>query len=48
MLPKLYGAKETNFEHNGIGILVDTISCLVVEEINGMYNGEDINLGGSL
>ena len=47
MLPKLYGAKETNFEHNGIGILVDTISCLVVEEINGMYELELAYKAGS-
>ena len=47
MLPKLYGAKETNFEHNGIGVLVDTISCLVAEEINGMYELELAYKAGS-
>lgn len=40
MIPRLYGAKETNFEHNGIGLLVDTIECLVTEEQNGMYELE--------
>ena len=40
MIPRLYGAKETNFEHNGIGLLVDTTKCLVTEEQNGMYELE--------
>lgn len=40
MIPRLYGAKETNFEHNGIGLLVDTVKCLVTEEQNGMYELE--------
>ena len=40
MIPKLYEAKESNFEHNGLGLLTDTISCIVTEEQNGMYELE--------
>ena len=36
MIPRLYEAKENNFDHNGLGLLVDTISCIVTEEQNGM------------
>ena len=40
MIPRLYNAKETNFEHNGLGILTDTQNCIVTEEQNGMYELE--------
>lgn len=40
MIPKLYEAKESNFEHNGLGLLTDTISCVITEEQNGMYELE--------
>ena len=40
MIPKLYEAKESNFKHNGLGLLTDTISCIVTEEQNGMYELE--------
>ena len=40
MIPRLYEAKETNFQHNGLGLLADTISCIVTEEQNGMYELE--------
>ena len=35
--PILYSATETNFDHNGIGILSACVSCEVTEEANGMY-----------
>lgn len=37
MYPILYKADETNFSHMGIGILIDTISCVVIESRNGSY-----------
>lgn len=40
MIPRLYGSKEKTFEHNGIGVLINTVSCLVTEEQNGMYELE--------
>jgi phage minor structural protein len=33
----LYDSSETNFEHNGIGILSDCISCKVHREINNTF-----------
>lgn len=47
MIPRLYGAKEKDFGHNGIGLLVDTISCLVTEEQNGYYELELTYIVGS-
>lgn len=35
--PILYSATETNFDHNGIGILSACVSCEVVEEANGQF-----------
>ncbi len=35
--PILYSATETNFDHNGIGILGDCVSCEVTEEANGIF-----------
>lgn len=33
----LYDSKETNFTHNGILILSDCISCIITEELNGLF-----------
>lgn len=38
--PILYAPDETNFNHNGIGILSDCSGCVVVEELNGQYELE--------
>ena len=35
--PILYSADETNFDHNGYGILSDCVSCQVSETLNGEY-----------
>lgn len=35
--PILYSATETNFDHNGMGILSSCISCDITEEANGMF-----------
>ena len=35
--PILYGATETNFDHNGIGILSACVACEVTEEANGIF-----------
>lgn len=35
--PILYSATETEFDHNGIGILGDCASCEVTEEANGIF-----------
>lgn len=35
MLPILYAAAETDFDHNGLGLLRDTLSATVTEELNG-------------
>ena len=40
MIPILYNERETNFEHNGIGILNDTIDYEVFEERNGLLELE--------
>lgn len=37
MIPILYDSKERNFNTNGIGILIDAISCEVTEERNGAF-----------
>lgn len=37
MFPKLYNANETNFIHNGLGLLTGTISAVATEELNGMF-----------
>lgn len=38
--PKLYNSNETNFNHNGIGVLKDVISPKVIIEHNGMFECE--------
>lgn len=40
MIPILFEDTETNFTHNGIGRLVDCLSCVVTEERNGIYECE--------
>lgn len=35
--PILYDETETEFDHNGFGILGDCVSCEVAEEANGMF-----------
>lgn len=35
--PILYDANETNFDHNGLGILSDCIACECTEEANGAF-----------
>lgn len=35
--PILYNSTETDFNNNGIGILSDCVSCLVMEEANGLF-----------
>lgn len=35
--PILYSATETDFSHNGLGILGDCVSCEVAEEANGIF-----------
>lgn len=40
MNPILYEPGATNFEHNGIGILTDAVSCEVLMELNGQYELE--------
>jgi len=40
MIPILYDSAETQFTSNGLGRLKDTISCIVTEERNGVYELE--------
>lgn len=40
MTPILYDTSETAFTSNGLGRLVDCISCYVTEELNGIYECE--------
>lgn len=40
MIPILYASTETQFTSNGIGRLVDCLSCTVTEERNGIYECE--------
>lgn len=40
MIPILFDADETSFTSNGIGRLLDAISCKVTEERNGVYELE--------
>jgi phage minor structural protein len=37
MIPILYDKRETEFATNGIGLLIDAVSCLVTEERNSTY-----------
>lgn len=38
--PILYSSVETDFSHNGLGILNDCVSCVVTEEANGIFELE--------
>lgn len=38
--PILYSPVETDFSHNGLGILNDCVSCVVTEEANGIFELE--------
>ena len=38
--PILYSSAETDFDHNGLGILNDCVSCVVTEEANGIFELE--------
>ena len=40
MIPVLFKGNETNFNHNGIGLLKDTLSCEVSEARNGSFDLE--------
>lgn len=40
MIPILFSKTETDFTHNGVGRLVDCISCVVTEERNGIFEVE--------
>jgi phage minor structural protein len=40
MIPIIYAENETNFNHNGLGLLADTIYCNVDEVRNGSYELE--------
>lgn len=40
MHPILYSSTATAFENLGLGVLAETLSCTVVEEINGIFNLE--------
>lgn len=40
MIPILYESTETEFYSNGIGRLIDCVSCIVTEERNGIYECE--------
>ena len=37
MIPVLYGKAETDFTHNGQGVLIDTVKAVVTEERHGEY-----------
>lgn len=36
-MPVLYKSAETDFSSNGIGVLSDAVSCLVKQELNGLF-----------
>lgn len=40
MIPILYSPTTTTFDHNGLGLLMDTITCMVTEELNGLFELE--------
>lgn len=40
MLPVVYSASSSEFSSNGLGVLVDCISCKVTEERNGIFEME--------
>lgn len=37
MMPVLYNPEETAFFSNGIGVLSDAVSCLINQELNGLF-----------
>lgn len=37
MYPVLYKSDETNFIHNGLGLLTETVTAVSTEELNGMF-----------
>ena len=37
MIPRLYEAKESNFEHNGLGLLVDSVIVIISSFISFLY-----------
>ncbi len=37
MMPVLYNPEETVFSSNGIGVLSDAVSCLINQELNGLF-----------
>ncbi|MCM3396778.1 gp58-like family protein [Oceanobacillus profundus] len=37
MYPVLYKSDETNFVHNGLGLLTGAVSAIAIEELNGMF-----------
>ena len=37
MFPILYKSDETNFTHNGLGLLTGSITAVATEELNGMF-----------
>lgn len=37
MIPILYSAGTTTFTHNGLGLLMDALTCSVAEELNGVF-----------
>lgn len=44
---RIYNKNETNFNHNGYGILKDVISCICTEQLNGKYDLEfEYEIGG--
>jgi phage minor structural protein len=38
--PVLFNETDTNYDHNGIGVLYDAESCIVTEEYNGAFDME--------
>ena len=40
MKPVLYPSQETAFGSNGLGILTDAASCVIIEERNGAFELE--------
>ena len=38
MKPVLYPSQETAFGSNGLGILTDAASCVIIEERNGAFD----------
>lgn len=40
MIPILYSHSDVTFETNGVGRLTDCLSCVVTEEVNGIYECE--------